>query len=178
MTSGSPQLPLKLQRCLCLKVIFTWRTPLPMHASHTVKHGRPHRRGQTLLIGLQQQPCSSICRPACRLWHADVLEWVWFLNSHPEAIYGTMYGDKDTFPLSFYLARKGDLYNQIPVPPGAVLDATPEEVSQHSSLRLNQLRFSCSIRVWCSGSNVRALLCLLLLCGELLCSDFTTLDPP
>ncbi|CAL5224336.1 g7008 [Coccomyxa viridis] len=62
-----------------------------------------------------------------RLWHADVLEWVWFLNSHPEAIYGTMYGDKDTFPLSFYLARKGDIYNQIPVPPGAVLDATPEE---------------------------------------------------
>ena len=66
---------------------------------------------------------------ACRLWHADVLEWVWFLNSHPEAVYGTMYGDKDTFPLSFYLARKGDIYNQIPVPPGAVLDATPEDVS-------------------------------------------------
>ena len=44
-----------------------------------------------------------------------------------------MYGDKDTFPLSFYLARKGDIYNQIPVPPGAVLDATPEEVSQHFS---------------------------------------------
>ncbi len=42
-----------------------------------------------------------------------------------------MYGDKDTFPLSFYLARKGDIYNQIPVPPGAVLDATPEDVSQH-----------------------------------------------
>ena len=65
----------------------------------------------------------------CRLWHADVLEWVWFLNSHPEAVYGTMYGDKDTFPLAFHLARKGDIYNQIPTPPGAVLDATPEDVS-------------------------------------------------
>lgn len=68
----------------------------------------------------------------CRLWHADVLEWVWFLNSHPEAIYGTMYGDKDTFPLSFYLAGKGEIYNQIPVPPGAVLDATPEDVRPFS----------------------------------------------
>ncbi len=70
----------------------------------------------------------SLC---CRLWHADVLEWVWFLNSHPEAVYGTMYGDKDTFPLAFHLARKGDIYNQIPTPPGAVLDATPEDVSCH-----------------------------------------------
>ena len=69
-----------------------------------------------------------ISTAGCRLWHADVLEWVWFLNSHPEAIYGTMYGDKDTFPLSFYLAGKGEIYNQIPVPPGAILDATPEDV--------------------------------------------------
>lgn len=61
-----------------------------------------------------------------------MLEWVWFLNSHPEAIYGTMYGDKDTFPLSFYLAGKGEIYNQIPVPPGAILDATPEDVRPFS----------------------------------------------
>lgn len=38
--------------------------------------------------------------------HADVLEWLWFLNSHPEVMYKVMHGDKDTFRLAFHLAGK------------------------------------------------------------------------
>lgn len=45
--------------------------------------------------------------------HADVLEWLWFLNSHAETIYKLMYGDKDTFSLAFHLAGKGDQYHQV-----------------------------------------------------------------
>jgi hypothetical protein len=51
-------------------------------------------------------------RSGCRLWHADVLEWLWFLNSYPEVIYRTMYGDKDTFRLAFHLAGKADMFSQ------------------------------------------------------------------
>lgn len=45
--------------------------------------------------------------------HADVLEWLWFLNSHAESIYKLMYGDKDTFSLAFSLANKKEFYHQV-----------------------------------------------------------------
>jgi len=48
-----------------------------------------------------------------RLWHADVLEWVWFLNSYPEVMYRTMYGDKDTFRIAFHLAGKAEMFSQV-----------------------------------------------------------------
>jgi hypothetical protein len=51
--------------------------------------------------------------PACRNLHADVLEWLWFLNSHAETIYKLMYGDKDTFSLAFHLAGKNVSYQQV-----------------------------------------------------------------
>ena len=41
-----------------------------------------------------------------------MLEWLWFLNSHPETIYKLMYGDKDTFRLAFALAGKEAAYQQ------------------------------------------------------------------
>jgi hypothetical protein len=41
-----------------------------------------------------------------------VLEWLWFLNSHPETVYKLMYGDKDTFRLAFHLAGKAGAYQQ------------------------------------------------------------------
>ena len=44
--------------------------------------------------------------------HADVLEWLWLLNSHPETVYKLMYGDKDTFRLAFHLAGKAGAYQQ------------------------------------------------------------------
>ena len=53
--------------------------------------------------------------------HADVLEWLWFLNSHPETIYKLMYGDKDTFRLAFSLAGKEAAYQQARVPEPALL---------------------------------------------------------
>ena len=45
--------------------------------------------------------------------HADVLEWVWLLNSYPDVVYRLMHGDKDTFRLAFALAGKSDLFNQV-----------------------------------------------------------------
>ena len=50
---------------------------------------------------------------ACRNLHADVLEWLWFVNSHPEVIYKLMYGDKDTFRLAFALAGKSNFFEQV-----------------------------------------------------------------
>ncbi len=45
-------------------------------------------------------------------WHADVLEWLWFLNAHPGVTYKNMYGDKDTFRLAFSLAGKASAFWQ------------------------------------------------------------------
>ena len=45
-------------------------------------------------------------------WHADVLEWLWFLNAHPGVTYKNMYGDKDTFRLAFNLAGKASAFWQ------------------------------------------------------------------
>ena len=45
--------------------------------------------------------------------HADVLEWIWFLNAHNDVIYKLMHGDKDTFRLAFELAGKGDAFIQV-----------------------------------------------------------------
>jgi hypothetical protein len=50
--------------------------------------------------------------------HADVIEYLCFINSYSDRIYKTMWGDKDTFPLAFGLAGKAHLYSQVQVPPG------------------------------------------------------------
>ena len=42
----------------------------------------------------------------CRVRHSDVLEWLWFLNSHQRLVSDWMWGDKDTFRLAFALAGK------------------------------------------------------------------------
>jgi len=59
-------------------------------------------------------PRNTRIRFASRNLHADVLEWLWFVNSHSEVIYKLMYGDKDTFRLAFALAGKSDYYEQVP----------------------------------------------------------------
>ena len=41
-----------------------------------------------------------------------MLEWLWFLNSHPGVTYRNMYGDKDTFRLAFHLAGKASAFWQ------------------------------------------------------------------
>ncbi|KAK9813024.1 hypothetical protein WJX72_007665 [[Myrmecia] bisecta] len=54
--------------------------------------------------------------------HADVLEWVWFLNLHgPDGLYKHMWGDKDSFQLAFHLAGKADDYRQVMVAPREVV---------------------------------------------------------
>lgn len=50
---------------------------------------------------------------ACRLRHADVLEWLWFLNSHQAVVSDWMWGDKDTFRLAFALAGKEEDFWQV-----------------------------------------------------------------
>ena len=49
----------------------------------------------------------------CRVRHADVLEWVWFLNSHQDPVYGWMCGDKDTYRLAFALAGKTEDFSLV-----------------------------------------------------------------
>ncbi|CAL8463979.1 g3514 [Coccomyxa elongata] len=61
-----------------------------------------------------------------RNMHSDVLEWLWFLNSHADTIYKLMYGDKDTFSLAFHLAGKAEQYHQVAIPPSCPLDASPQ----------------------------------------------------
>ena len=88
------------------------------------------QRLQHAMLALRAHPSGrrNMRCPLRRLWHADVLEWVWFLNSHPEVMYRSMYGDKDTFRLAFHLAGKPEAFAQVAMPPRAVLDATPEDV--------------------------------------------------
>ncbi len=50
---------------------------------------------------------------ACRRRHADVLEWVWFLQTHRDSLEGMLHGDKDLFQLAFHLANKSQEWNQV-----------------------------------------------------------------
>jgi hypothetical protein len=45
--------------------------------------------------------------------HADVLEWLWLLNSHRELVYECVVGDKDTYRMAFELAGKDQQYTQV-----------------------------------------------------------------
>lgn len=52
-----------------------------------------------------------------RLQHVDMLEWLWWLNSHNNITYANMHGDKDTYRLAFALANKAAEYQQVKMPP-------------------------------------------------------------
>jgi hypothetical protein len=45
--------------------------------------------------------------------HADVLEWLWLLNTHRELVYECVVGDKDTYRMAFELAGKEQHYVQV-----------------------------------------------------------------
>ncbi|CAK0732562.1 hypothetical protein CVIRNUC_000148 [Coccomyxa viridis] len=45
--------------------------------------------------------------------HADVLEYILFLNLHAHILYKRMHGDTGTYQIAFMLAGKGQLFNQI-----------------------------------------------------------------
>ena len=52
--------------------------------------------------------------PVCgRIKNADVLEWIWFLNSHQSWQYRYQHGDKDTYRIAFELSRKLDRFQQV-----------------------------------------------------------------
>jgi len=61
--------------------------------------------------------------------HADVLEWLWFLNSNADVVYKFLHGDKDTFYIAFHLAGKlGSFYQVAIAPREAVNDLSePQE---------------------------------------------------
>ena len=50
---------------------------------------------------------------ACRRRHADVLEYILFLNLHAHILYNKMHGDTGTYQIAFMLAGKGQLFNQV-----------------------------------------------------------------
>ncbi|GAX76848.1 hypothetical protein CEUSTIGMA_g4294.t1 [Chlamydomonas eustigma] len=52
--------------------------------------------------------------------HLDVLEYLLWINSYPEKLKGSMWGDKDTFGLAFAVAGKAHLYFQVAVPPAGL----------------------------------------------------------
>jgi hypothetical protein len=43
----------------------------------------------------------------------DVLEWLWFLNSHTAITYAESFGDKDTFRLAFAITSKVHAFQQV-----------------------------------------------------------------
>lgn len=109
----------------------TWFSPgghcLAWHARHArhVLTTRTYFHALCFVISLQSYGKAEVGAGRCRLWHADVLEWVWFLNSYPEVMYRTMYGDKDTFRIAFHLAGKAEMFSQVRVWPQAVLPKLP-----------------------------------------------------
>ena len=49
----------------------------------------------------------------CRARHADVMEWVLWLNTHDSFTYRYTHGDKDTFGAAFYVTDKPEQYYQV-----------------------------------------------------------------
>lgn len=64
--------------------------------------------------------------------HADVLEWLFFLNSHAELLYKHMLGDKDTFEIAFMLAGKHSQFHRVPISPGVPLSKMYKNIHQGS----------------------------------------------
>ncbi|DBA84574.1 TPA: hypothetical protein ACH3X2_006154 [Trebouxia sp. C0005] len=72
-----------------------------------------------------------------RARHADVLEWLWFLNSHRKPVSDWMWGDKDTYRLAFALAGKANAFQQVTLSPRLALDAggtPPEPPFRHTGM--------------------------------------------
>ena len=49
----------------------------------------------------------------CRAAQPEVLEWLWYLNSHANYVYPRTGGDKDTYKLAFHLAGRPDDFRQV-----------------------------------------------------------------
>lgn len=72
-----------------------------------------------------------------REMHADVLEWVLWLNTRDEFVYQLDYGDKDTYKSAFFLAGKGSKFEQIKYGLGLALSVPDarEKTNSHFDLQ-------------------------------------------
>ncbi|KAK9833485.1 hypothetical protein WJX84_008284 [Apatococcus fuscideae] len=59
----------------------------------------------------------------------DVLEWLWFLNSHANYVYPRTGGDKDTYKLAFYLAGRPEDFHQVEHWPRDIMRSVSNNVS-------------------------------------------------
>ncbi|KAK9821051.1 hypothetical protein WJX74_006283 [Apatococcus lobatus] len=59
--------------------------------------------------------------------HADVLEWLWFIQTHFEYFEGMLLGDKDMFELAFTLADKAEEFAQVHIPPRVAVHEERED---------------------------------------------------
>ncbi|GAB4813724.1 hypothetical protein N2152v2_000770 [Parachlorella kessleri] len=86
------------------------------------------------------------------LVHADMLEWLWFLNTHDEVTYRLGHGDCDTFRAAFDLAGKRESYYQSPHPSADGLKDTGSQDLRYFKYALVQLAPNGSVmfahRVW------------------------------
>ena len=89
---------------------------------------------------------------ACRVRHADVLEWLWFLNSHRKPIFDWLWGDKDTYRLAFALAGKVENFQlvciQTPSPYALCLLSYALPIGSHGLPLL--MPFACAYECDCA----------------------------
>ncbi len=77
-----------------------------------------------------QEGMTMILASICRQRHWDVMEWLFFLNSHAELLYQHMLGDKDTFEIAFMLAGKHSQFHRVPISPGVPLSKLYKNIRQ------------------------------------------------
>ena len=77
----------------------------------------------------------------CRKQHADVVEWMWLLNSHHDIMYKYALGDKDLYRLSFVLADKEQDFQQLAFAPRITLTSTgpPQAAGKVSMAHITDL---------------------------------------
>ena len=85
---------------------------------------------------------------SCRKRHADVLEWLFFLNSHAELLYKHMLGDKDTFEIAFMLAGKHSQFHRVPISPGVPLSKMYKNIHQGSWRQRFMKKARHSTQLW------------------------------
>jgi hypothetical protein len=87
--------------------------------------------------------------------HADVLEWLWLLNSHREVVYECVVGDKDTHRMAFELAGKAQHYIQVCVRHGVSMHMVKQRMGQHVARHFR----SCSSKSNSSSDGKQHCLC-------------------
>jgi hypothetical protein len=83
---------------------------MPFAACNTLSAAR------SLLVASARAPIGRFvvlnAMACCMAPAADVLEYLWWINSHSRVMYNILYGDKDTFSLAFAAAGGSAPCNQ------------------------------------------------------------------